>query len=96
MHIARLEASGKGWIDPIQSEAEGKPVKVTQHGTARATFKTWTRTGKNLKRFDTDAVEMCLAHKVNDKYNGAYDRASLMEERRRVMEAWGEFCFSRM
>lgn len=94
MHVARLEAQGKGWVDPAQSEVEGYPVKVTQHGTARATFKTWSRTGKNLKRFDTDAVELCLAHKVDDKYDGAYDRASLIEERRKVMEAWGEYCVS--
>lgn len=94
MHIARMEAKGIGWIDQEQSEREGRPVKITQHGTARATFKTWTRTGENLKKFDRDAVELCLAHKLDDKYDGAYDRASLIEERRRVMEAWGKHCLS--
>lgn len=96
MHVARMEARGIGWIDPRQSEIEGRPVKVTQHGTARATFKTWSRTGENIKKFVTDAVELCMAHKIDDKYDGAYDRATLIEERRKVMEAWGRYCFSQL
>ena len=84
------------WIDKRQTKLLGKEVNLTPHGIARASFKTWTRTGENLRRFYTDAVEMCLAHSVDDKYDGAYDRASLEEERRRVMAAWGEYCFSKI
>ncbi len=84
------------WIDKAQSEKLGREVAVTPHGVARASFKTWTRTGENLKKFHTDAVEMCLAHTIDTRYDGAYDRASLEEERRRVMAAWGEFCFSKI
>ena len=84
------------WVDKEQGEKLGREIIITAHGVARASFKTWTRTGENLRRFYTDAVEMCLAHSIDDKYNGAYDRASLEEERRRVMAAWGEFCFSKI
>ena len=84
------------WIDIRQKEIYGDDIVVTPHGVARASFKTWTRTGENLAKFHPDAVEMCLAHSIDDKYNGAYDRASLEEERRRVMAAWGEYCFSKI
>lgn len=84
------------WIDKEQQEKYGREVIITAHGVARASFKTWTRTGENLRKFHTDAVELCLAHTIDKKYDGAYDRASLEEERRLVMAAWGEFCFSRI
>jgi hypothetical protein len=67
---------------------------ITQHATARASFKTWASSGENRKRFDVDAVELCLAHHLKDDYNGAYNRSTLEEERRAVMEAWGDYCLS--
>lgn len=84
------------WIDKRQSDKLGREIRITPHGVARASFKTWTRTGDNIRKFYTDAVELCLAHNIDTKYDGAYDRASLEEERRRVMAAWGEYCFSRI
>ena len=67
---------------------------ITQHATARASFKTWASTGENRKKFDSDAVELCMAHHLKDDYNGAYNRATLEAERREVMEAWGLYCLS--
>lgn len=84
------------WLDKAQTETTGKEVRITVHGTSRATFKTWTKMDANLKRFDRDAVELCLAHKLDDGYGGAYDRAAMVEERRRIMDAWGEFCCSKL
>lgn len=84
------------WIDKAQTETLGKDIRITVHGTSRATFKTWTKLDANLKRFDRDAVELCLAHKLDDGYGGAYDRAAMLEERRRIMDAWGEFCCSKL
>lgn len=94
--IKRANANKEVWIDKRLTVKTGKTVPITQHGTARASFKTWTRTGRNLKRFHPDAVEMCLAHKLDDKFNGAYDRASLEKERRLVMEEWGKYCFKKV
>lgn len=92
---AKAKKNGRPeWLDKAQTETLGKPVRITVHGTSRATFKTWTRLDSNLNRFDRDAVELCLAHKINDGYGGAYDRATLLEERRRIMNAWGDFCTS--
>ena len=92
----RLEIGLPRWIDIRQQELYGEEIVITPHGVARASFKTWTRTKENLKKFHQDAVELCLAHDIDDKYDGAYDRADLEEERRLVMAAWGEYCFSRI
>ncbi len=65
-HQHSLASGGKGWIDPVQTKREGRPVIITQHGTCRATFKTWSRTGENRKLLDEEAVELCMAHKLED------------------------------
>ena len=94
LHEASVSAGGKGWIDPEQSKEQGKPVVVTLHGTARATFKTWTRTGTNRKLLDEEAVELCIAHNLKDAYDGAYNRARLETECR--MQARADYCYSKI
>lgn len=94
MHEKRFAEDGIGWIDPILSKKLGKPCIATQHGTARAGFKTWARSGENRKILDDDAVELCMAHRLKDDYDGAYNRSTLEPERRFVMEEWGKFCLS--
>ena len=96
LHERSLQSGGKGWIDPVLSKKEGVLVIATQHGTSRASFKTWTKNGENRKLFDEEAVELCMAHKLQDDYGGAYNRATLEPERRQVMEAWGQYCFSKL
>lgn len=81
---------------PCYLKRKGVLVIATQHGTSRASFKTWTKTGENRKLFDEEAVELCMAHKLQDDYGGAYNRATLEPERRQVMEAWGQYCFSKL
>ena len=90
-----LLSGQSGWLDRRQTKELGKPVIATAHGTARATFDTWFRTGENRKLFDPDAVELCLAHNLKDDYNGAYNRATLEPERRKVMQAWADYCYSK-
>lgn len=96
LNARNLAAGGRGWYDREQTESRGVPVLATVHGTARASFKTWSRSGKNRKRFDDDAVELCLAHKLQDQFNGAYNRAQLEPERREVMQAWADYCYSKI
>jgi integrase len=61
---------------------------LTAHGF-RATFKTWAseRTG-----FQNEIVEAALAHVVGSKVEQAYRRGDMFEKRRRLMDAWAEFC----
>lgn len=96
MHEARLAEDGRGWVDPNEVGSNGKPAVITLHGTARATFRTWAKDDKsgNNRKFDQEAVEMCLLHSRRDMYKGAYDRSSLENERRLIMNAWGKYCLS--
>jgi len=98
LHEKRLAEDGIGWIDPVKTEKLGKPCSISLHGTARATFRTWAKDDAmgNNRRFDQEAVELCLLHSKNDAYDGAYDRAPLAKERRAIMEAWGKYACSRI
>lgn len=61
---------------------------VTAHGF-RATFRTWAA---ELTNFPKEIAEAALAHVVKDKTEAAYQRGDLFEKRRRLMDAWAEFC----
>jgi integrase len=61
---------------------------LTAHGF-RATFKTWA---SERTHFPRELVEAALAHVLDDKTEAAYQRGDLLEKRRRLMDAWGEFC----
>lgn len=90
--------SGKKWIDRAQSLKLGREVGITQHGIARSTFRTWAQDDElgNDKRFDAVVAELCLHHRIDDKYRGAYERNSFMRRRREMMEAWADYCFSKI
>lgn len=96
MHEDRMVTDGRGWIDPMLKKANGNPAIITIHGSARATFRTWAKSDiyENNRRFDQEAVELCLLHAKRDAYKGAYDRAFLERERQLIMSAWGEYCWS--
>ncbi len=86
------------FTDKNIKDEQGCPTEITQHGTARATFKTWAKDDElgNNRRFYEEAVEMCLLHSRKDPLKGAYDRTKLEKERRQIMDAWGKFCCSKI
>lgn len=96
LHENRKKRDGRGWIDPVKTKNTGKAAVITLHGTARASFRTWAKDDAlgNNRSFDQEAVELCLLHSKKDQYDGAYDRAPLANERRRIMSAWGKYCYS--
>lgn len=98
LHKIRKKEDHIGWIDHAKTRLLGKECIITLHGTARATFKTWAKSDvfKNNRRFDQEAVELCLLHSKNDGYNGTYDRAFLARERRFIMNEWAKYCFSKI
>jgi integrase len=61
---------------------------VTVHGF-RSTFKDWASERTN---FPNEVSEAALAHVVGDKVEAAYRRGDMFEKRRRLMDAWGEYC----
>jgi integrase len=62
--------------------------EITVHGF-RSTFRDWAA---ERTSFPSEVVEMALAHVVGDKVEAAYRRGDLFDKRRRLMDAWAEFC----
>ena len=61
---------------------------LTTHGF-RSSFRDWAAERTN---FPSEVLEMALAHAVGDKVEAAYRRSDLFEKRRRLMDAWADFC----
>ncbi len=75
----------KGFRDPLQNNR----VAVT-HGF-RASFATWAQENGA----DISVVERCLSHvDPNDRYHGAYRRGQMISQRRSLLQAWADYCFS--
>jgi integrase len=62
--------------------------QFTTHGF-RSAFTDWAH---ECTEFPDAAIDMALAHKVSDKVQAAYRRGTLLEKRRKLMEAWSAYC----
>ena len=63
-------------------------VEAVPHGF-RSTFKDWC--SENTSYPDM-VSEMALAHGIRNEVQAAYRRGDLFEKRRRLMDAWMEYC----
>ncbi len=72
----------------IMIEAEAS--NYTVHGF-RATFRTWAADQTSFPRAE---VELCIAHDTASDVERAYQRSDLLEKRRRIMQAWADYCFT--
>lgn len=61
---------------------------LTAHGF-RSTFRDWAAERTNYPR---EAVEMALAHAIDNKVEAAYRRGDLFDKRRLLMAEWATFC----
>ena len=61
---------------------------LTVHGF-RSTFRDWAA---EMTNFPREVAEMALAHAVKDQTEAAYRRGDLFEKRRKLMQAWAEYC----
>jgi integrase len=99
----RMKAHRRGGSDLVFPGAvKGKPLSdmtltkalrdmgqpVTAHGF-RSTFRDWISEATN---FPGEMAEAALAHVVADKVEAAYRRGNLLEKRRAMMAAWGDYC----
>ena len=64
----------------------GLKGRLTAHG-----MRSIASTALNDARFDSDLIEVCLAHVESNKAKAAYDRAEYVEPRRPLMEWWSSF-----
>ncbi len=70
------------WADPVS----GRPI--TAHGF-RASFRTWA---EEVATFPHAAIEHAMGHKVGGKVERAYNRTTLLDMRRKLMDAWAKYC----
>ncbi len=98
--IPRLE--GVGYVFP--GRREGRPLSnmallelmrgmnpgLTVHGF-RSTFRDWVSEATD---FTPELAEMALAHVIQNATEAAYRRGDMLERRRRLMQAWADFCHS--
>ena len=94
MHAAKVKAGEPGYSDPDQAGRVATP-----HGTARSSFKDWSRrsTSRKLSEghfspFPDEWGELALAHVNSDETRAAYARDELLAERMELMQAWADFC----
>lgn len=81
--VADEQAAGR---DRFRDRQSGKVA--TAHGF-RATFKTWSM---DHTTFEREVVERALSHEESNKVVAAYDRATMIDKRKRLMQAWQQFC----
>ena len=85
------------FFDPNEFDAAGRHRLPTPHGLARASFETWAKNPSQFghEEFDPDFIDACLDH-FCPKYGGAYMRAYPLEDMRKILDAWAEYCFSKV
>jgi integrase len=60
---------------------------MTAHG-----FRTTASTLLNEQGWSPDAIERQLCHMPKDQVRAAYNRAQYLDERRKMMQSWGDYC----
>jgi integrase len=65
-----------------------KIKSATVHGF-RSSFRDWAG---NVSNFPREITETALAHVVGHKAERAYRRSDALEKRRKLMEAWANYC----
>ena len=82
--LKKLNADKHGkpiWLDPVSRE------RIVVHGF-RSTFRTWAEE----RGFRREAAEESLGHKVAGQIEARYRRTDILEERRKLMDAWAAYC----
>ena len=78
----------QGGEKPRWTDAAGQ--LITAHGF-RSTFRDWAG---ETTAYPREVIEHALAHKLKDKAEAAYQRGTLFDKRRRLMDDWSAYCSS--
>ena len=65
---------------------------TTVHGF-RTTFRTWAAEKTD---YMDNIVEFALAHQLDQKVEGAYQRSELIDRRKPLMQDWANFVYSKI
>jgi integrase len=73
-------------VADLAKQAAG--ADITMHGL-RSSFRDWAA---ERTSYPNEVAEMALAHAIPSAVEAAYRRGDLFEKRRRLMDAWADFC----
>ena len=82
--------SGEGFTTPNRLTYAMRDMNLGPQTTPhcwRTTFSTWA----NEQGFRPDAIERQLAHVESNKVRATYNKALLVDERRKIMDAWADY-----
>lgn len=71
----------------MMPKVDGQP-RLTVHGF-RSSFRDWAA---ECTGFSHEVCEMALSHTIPNKAEAAYRRGALLPKRRKLMEAWADYC----
>jgi integrase len=83
MNVHREKAGLPRLVDPKEGNED-----VVPHGF-RSSFRDWVSEETN---FPSDLAEAALAHIKGDKVEAAYQRGTMFQKRRELMDAWAAYC----
>lgn len=81
LHEAELASGRPGFVDRVSRRP------AVPHGL-RSTFRDWVA---ECTHFPGDMAEIALAHRVASSVEASYRRGDMVEKRRGMMQAWGNF-----
>lgn len=83
LHKAEVAKGGDGFVDPRQDKRA-----VVPHGF-RSTFRDWAAERSSYPR---EVIEHCLAHRLKDRSEAAYQRGSILPKRIDLMTLYDQYC----
>ena len=83
---AKVECLSRGTIRSALRRIGYSGEEMTGHG-----FRTMASTMLNENRHNPDCIERQLAHSPRNQVRAAYNRAQYLEERREMMQWWGDY-----
>lgn len=81
VHEAEIEAQRPGFVDRVNKRP------AVPHGL-RSTFRDWVA---ERTQYPGEMAEVALAHRISNAVEAAYRRGDMVEKRRGMMAAWGDF-----
>ena len=96
--LKRRQALGGVFVFPSPKSKSGHAARVMQYDlgvfnelTTLHGFRSTGRSWMAVNGYDFAASEYCLAHRVENSTQASYQRYDYLEQRREIMQAWGDF-----
>ena len=96
--LKRRQALGGVFVFPSPKSKSGHAARIMQYDlgifnelTTLHGFRSTGRSWMAVNGYDFAASEYCLAHRCENTTQASYQRYDYLEQRREIMQAWGDF-----